>query len=136
MRAEDVLPYRKPWVLIDTIVQCSEADGVVARKHVSSSDFYVLGHFPGYSIYPGMLLLEGIVQASGLLMERGIAEGGGRRDMKARFLQPVRPGDTVTYAVKRIREDRRSVVFAAEGTVDGRKVVRAFVEFGKGGEAD
>lgn len=136
MRAEDVLPYRKPWVLIDTIVKCSEADGVVACKHVSSSDFYVLGHFPGYSIYPGMLLLEGIVQAAGLLMERGIIEGGGRRDMKVRFLQPVRPGDTVTYAVKRIREDRRSVVFAAEGMVDGRKVVRAFVEFGKGGEAD
>lgn len=120
---------KKPWVLIDQVVECT-FDQITCTKHVSSSDLFLVGHFPAASVYPGVLLLEGLRQAADLLLARNGAGAAAPRLMEARFLAPVLPGHTVVYTVSATETGA-----VGEWRVNGRgrvgeqEVVRATLHF-------
>lgn len=104
-----ILPHRFPMLLIDRVIEKND-DRVVAMKNVSASEVFFVGHFPGYPIYPGVLIIEGLAQAAGVMLLKpnegviplflGIDE--------ARFKSEVRPGDTLIYDVK-LKESKLGV---------------------------
>src|SRR5882672_2872430 len=93
-----VLPHRYPFLLIDRIVEHQPKERIVAVKNVTINEPFFTGHFPGYPIMPGVLVVEAMAQAAGALL---LTEVEDRKDKlmvftgieKARFRRPVVPGD-------------------------------------------
>jgi UDP-3-O-[3-hydroxymyristoyl] N-acetylglucosamine deacetylase/3-hydroxyacyl-[acyl-carrier-protein] dehydratase len=121
----DVLPHRYPFVMIDRVVEFKGADELVAIKNVTFNEPYFNGHFPGNPVMPGVLQLEAMAQAAGILVIR-------RNNWvprpaffmsadKVKFRKPVRPGDQLRIHAKLTRV-RSSMTAAAEVscTVDGQ----------------
>ncbi|SDZ37827.1 hypothetical protein [Bacillus sp. 166amftsu] len=100
----------KPWILFDNIIT-KEKEKIVTMKFISHSDYFLTGHFENYSVYPGVLLLEGIKQSA---MEMECLMGYELQKIQARFLQPVLPGIIVTYDINLIRENEL-IELKAEG---------------------
>ena len=112
MRAEQILgllPHRYPFLLIDRVIELTD-DKVVALKNVTFNEPHFQGHFPGRPIMPGVLILEAMAQAAGVLVFS--AEPPGDRDRSvyyyvgidnARFKKPVTPGDALHLDVSLTR---------------------------------
>ncbi|WP_448522899.1 3-hydroxyacyl-ACP dehydratase FabZ [Pseudothermotoga sp.] len=121
-----ILPHRFPILLVDKVIERDEKK-IVAIKNVTISEIFFLGHFPDYPIYPGVLIIEGMAQAAGLLLLKP--------DQKlvplflgidnARFKSPVRPGDVLRYEVEVIESKLNVVKVKAKASVDGRIVATA-----------
>ena len=96
-RVLDVLPHRFPFVLIDRVISMDGETSLTALKNVSVNEPFFPGHFPGHPVMPGVLQLEAMAQAAGiLLLRRGSAEGKVAFFMsadKVKFRKPVVPGD-------------------------------------------
>jgi len=112
------------FLLIDRITQWEPGVGGTAIKNVALSEDFFDDHFPMKPIMPGVLMLEGMAQLAGLLLEEGVRAQSGR-DVKAlmsivekaKFRSPVRPGDTIEYRAQ----------VASVNELGGRAVVRASV---------
>jgi 3-hydroxyacyl-[acyl-carrier-protein] dehydratase len=135
MRPEELLPDRKPWILIDKVVQYVSGKQIVTKKHISTSDFFIAGHFPSYSVYPGMLLLEGLKQSAELLNylsdhERSLSENSSytrflMTSCDARFLLPAVPGDTIEYIVELVSSVDGLFEYRGEGLKNDKVGIRA-----------
>src|SRR5690348_12495458 len=99
-----ILPHRYPFLLIDRVVDLTRRQRVVAIKNVTFNEPFFQGHFPGYPIMPGVLIVEAIAQAGGALLLTEIPD----RDQKlmlftgierAKFRKPVTPGDQLRVEV-------------------------------------
>jgi len=103
-RILDTLPHRYPFLMIDRVVEFIGEDALVAIKNVSINEPFFQGHFPGNPVMPGVLQLEAMAQASGILMlRRGSSEGKTSLFMsadKVKFRKPVRPGDQLIINAK------------------------------------
>jgi beta-hydroxyacyl-ACP dehydratase FabZ len=100
-----VLPHRYPFLLVDRVLELVPGERVVALKNVTVNEPYFQGHFPGHPVVPGVLLVEGLAQAGGLLLLHDHEEREGKllyftSIEKARFRRPVVPGDQVRYEVE------------------------------------
>ena len=100
-----VLPHRYPFLLVDRVLELVPGQRVVALKNVTVNEQYFQGHFPGHPVVPGVLLVEGLAQAGGLLLLHDHEEREGKllyftSIEKARFRRPVVPGDQVRYEVE------------------------------------
>lgn len=127
-----MLPQRYPFLLVDRVLECKPGDSLTALKNVSINEPYFQGHFPGMPIMPGVLILEALAQATGLLAfysMRGGAREGVRYYLvgvdKARFKRPVRPGDQLVMDVKFVRLVRGIYQISAVGRVDEQVVASA-----------
>src|SRR3954469_6939110 len=126
-RIMDALPHRYPFIMIDRVVEFIGEDALVAIKNVSINEPYFQGHFPGNPVMPGVLQLEAMAQAGGILMlRRGSAEGKTSLFMsadKVKFRKPVRPGDQLIINAK-LTKIRGNKLATAEitCTVDGQVV--------------
>jgi UDP-3-O-[3-hydroxymyristoyl] N-acetylglucosamine deacetylase/3-hydroxyacyl-[acyl-carrier-protein] dehydratase len=133
-RILDTLPHRYPFVLVDRVAEFVGEDAIVAIKNVSINEPFFQGHFPGNPVMPGVLQLEAMAQAAGLLMlRRGSAEGKATLFMsadKVKFRKPVRPGDQLILNAK-LTKTRGAKLAAAEVTctVDGQVVSSAELMF-------
>lgn len=99
---EHLLPFPKPWILVDRVLHSDRAAHISTCKLISLSDYFLQGHFQDYSVYPGVLLIEGIRQSVYLLLEpdRSVEQSPIEfLDMQVRFLSPVTPGDIVKFSV-------------------------------------
>jgi UDP-3-O-[3-hydroxymyristoyl] N-acetylglucosamine deacetylase/3-hydroxyacyl-[acyl-carrier-protein] dehydratase len=111
-RLLDTLPHRYPFVMIDRVVEFVGEDELVAIKNVTINEPYFTGHFPGNPVMPGVLQVESMAQAAGvLLLRRGSAEGKVALLMsadKVKFRKAVRPGDQLVINAKlsRIRGNK------------------------------
>lgn len=122
---------RKPWIMFDRVLTAS-ANRTITSKNISQSDYFIRGHFEAYSIYPGLLLAEGIIQSA------GFGPGSGEiHDLSIRFVRPVVPGDVVIYDTSKI-DAAEGTRIEARGTVEGELVVRLLctVVSREGGIAD
>jgi UDP-3-O-[3-hydroxymyristoyl] N-acetylglucosamine deacetylase / 3-hydroxyacyl-[acyl-carrier-protein] dehydratase len=127
-----VLPHRYPFLMIDRVTKI-EGNKITAIKNVTVNEPYFEGHFPNHPIMPGVLQLEAIAQAAGILMLRQ-AENFGKiayfmSAENVKWRKPVRPGDTVTIAVELVKA--RAKIGKAKGicSVDGETVSEADVTF-------
>jgi UDP-3-O-[3-hydroxymyristoyl] N-acetylglucosamine deacetylase/3-hydroxyacyl-[acyl-carrier-protein] dehydratase len=126
-RILDTLPHRYPFVMLDRVVEFIGEDALVAIKNVSINEPFFQGHFPNNPVMPGVLQLEAMAQAAGILMlRRGSSEGKTSLFMsadKVKFRKPVRPGDQLIINAK-LTKTRGAKLATAEVTctVDGTVV--------------
>jgi 3-hydroxyacyl-[acyl-carrier-protein] dehydratase len=127
-----LLPHRYPFLLIDRVIEMEPRKRIVAIKNVTINEPQFQGHFPGYPIMPGVLMVEAIAQAGGALLLSEIPD----RDSKlmlftsienARFRRPVTPGDQLRIEVTVINWRSRAVKMGGSITVDGKLVCDAVV---------
>jgi UDP-3-O-[3-hydroxymyristoyl] N-acetylglucosamine deacetylase/3-hydroxyacyl-[acyl-carrier-protein] dehydratase len=133
-RILDILPHRYPFIMIDRVLEIKEDDELRAIKNVTINEPYFQGHFPGHPVMPGVLQIEAMAQAAGLLMLRKANfENKIAYFMscdKVKFRQAVRPGDQIEICVKLIKL-RDNKIGVAEGVckVDNKIVSSAEVMF-------
>jgi 3-hydroxyacyl-[acyl-carrier-protein] dehydratase len=132
MNVEDIkeyLPQRYPFLLVDRVVEMELGKSIVAYKNVTVNEPFFIGHFPGQSIMPGVLIIEALAQAAGVLgfksQEKKPKDGYlyyfvGADNVRLR--RPVVPGDQLMLEASIITNRRGIYKFAAKATVDGELV--------------
>jgi 3-hydroxyacyl-[acyl-carrier-protein] dehydratase len=126
------LPHRYPFLLIDRVLELEPDRRVVAIKNVTINEPYFVGHFPHLPVMPGVLVVEAMAQAAGVL---SFATMGRRSDDnsvfyfagidEARFKRPVVPGDQLRLEVDILRKSRLLWKFKGSASVDGQIVAEA-----------
>jgi len=125
-----VLPHRYPFLLVDRVLEIESRRRIVAIKNVTIDEPFFNGHFPGHPVVPGVLLIEGMAQAAAILLLHELPE----REQKlfyfasierARFRQPVVPGDQVRYEVEMLRLRPRYCKLSGRALVDGQVAAEA-----------
>ena len=126
------LPHRYPFLLIDRVTEFKTGESLVGYKNVTYNEPFFQGHFPERPVMPGVLLLEAMAQATGLLAFKTVDRGARRESLyflvgidKARFKQPVEPGDQVVLSANLLRSKRGIWVFDCKASVDGNVVASA-----------
>ena len=130
----DTLPHRYPFLLIDRVIEYTAFESITAIKNVSINEPFFQGHFPGHPIMPGVLILESMAQATGMLAfysNKARSESGHVYYLvgidKARFKKPVTAGDQLVLKATLNRELRGIYRFEASAKVNN--VVVATAEF-------
>jgi 3-hydroxyacyl-[acyl-carrier-protein] dehydratase len=129
------LPQRYPVLMIDRVKECQPGKRVVALKNVSANEPYFQGHFPGRPIMPGVLILEAMAQAAGVLVLSADSAGGKHHENvyyyvgidNARFKKPVIPGDQLEIEVKLERLLRGIGKFSCVARVAGEVAAEATI---------
>ncbi|BAF69654.1 3-hydroxyacyl-ACP dehydratase FabZ [Nitratiruptor sp. SB155-2] len=132
---QKILPHRYPFLLVDRVVELEKGKSVKAYKNVSISEPVFEGHFPGHPIYPGVMIIEGMAQAGGVLafLSSSEEEQEAAKDKvvyfmsidKAKFRNPVRPGDKLEYHLEVIKHRGSIWVLDGKAYVDGNLVAEA-----------
>lgn len=129
---EELLPFRKPAILIDEL-SSGGPDRIVTKKLISHSDFFLQGHFADRSVYPGMLLIEGMLQSTQLFHPQGsVPSVLSPFRIRARFLEPVRPGNTVQYELDLNIAEPNGVSVVGKGSIGSKIVAMAQLSWGMG----
>ena len=126
------LPHRYPFLLIDKVVDYEIGNYLVGIKNVTINEPFFPGHFPEKPVMPGVLILEALAQATGILAFKTVnkrPEDGSLYYLvgidEARFKQPVEPGDQLKLNVKVVKEKRGVWKFSGEASVEGNLVASA-----------
>jgi 3-hydroxyacyl-[acyl-carrier-protein] dehydratase len=126
------LPHRYPFLLVDRVLECVSGKHIVALKNVTANEQFFVGHFPGRPVMPGVMILEALAQAAGILCFV-TADVYPDENLKlyfagmdaVRFRRPVLPGDQVRLEARLERRIRTIWKFATTATVDGQEVCAA-----------
>lgn len=125
----DLLPHRYPFLLLDRVTEFNSGESIKGYKNITINEPCFTGHFPGHPIFPGVLILEAMAQAAGVL---GFKTKGKTDELylyagidKARFKRPVIPGDRLNFEVVLIKERRGIWKFSGVAAVDGDEVCSA-----------
>ncbi|NPA66415.1 MAG: 3-hydroxyacyl-ACP dehydratase FabZ [Epsilonproteobacteria bacterium] len=132
---QKILPHRYPFLLIDRVTELTVGESLIGYKNVSISEPVFQGHFPGHPIYPGVMILEGMAQAGGILAFKSmgdLTEEEVKNKVvyfmsidKAKFRNPVRPGDKLEYRVSVIKHKGNIWVLDGKAYVDDKLVSEA-----------
>ena len=130
---EALLPHRYPFLLVDRILECTPGQGAKGMKCVTVNEPFFQGHFPGYKVMPGVLIIEALAQVGAVAIlfvpeNKGkLALFGGIKN--ARFKRQVRPGDVLELECE-LTAQRGPVGFGtATATVNGKTVCKAELTF-------
>jgi 3-hydroxyacyl-[acyl-carrier-protein] dehydratase len=126
------LPHRYPFLLVDRVIECVSGQHIVALKNVTANEQFFVGHFPGRPVMPGVMILEALAQAAGILCFV-TADVYPDENVKfyfagmdgVRFRRPVLPGDQLLLKATLERRIRTIWKFATTATVDGQEVCAA-----------
>ena len=128
------LPHRYPFLLVDRVLECIPGKRITALKNVTFNEPYFPGHFPHRPVMPGVIIIEALAQAAGILAFRTvdvIPDVNTRFYFvaidKARFRKPVVPGDSLHIRVEKQQSRRNVWKFSCVATVDGARVADAVV---------
>jgi 3-hydroxyacyl-[acyl-carrier-protein] dehydratase len=126
------LPHRYPFLMVDRVLDCVPGESLTAIKNVSVNEPFFIGHFPGASIMPGVLIIEALAQATGLLGFRTMSEEPSNDLLYmlvgvdgVRFKRQVVPGDQLLLKVKLKRRSKVIWKFTCEASVDEEIVTTA-----------
>ena len=126
-----MLPHRYPFLLIDRVVEAEPGKRVLCYKSVSANEPFFQGHFPNRPVMPGVLVIEALAQAGGILSQ--VTHGGGLEGRlsylvkvdNAKFSRMVVPGDRLDLEVGIKREIRNMTLYSGVASVDGEQVACA-----------
>ena len=132
----EIIPHRPPFLLIDTIEELEVGVRAVGKKCVSMNEPYFQGHFPGYPVMPGVLIIESLAQVGAVAM-LSFPEMKGKTAFfagidKAKFRKKVLPGDVLMLETSIIKVKGPIGIGKAVATVDGKKVCEAELTFAIG----
>ena len=127
----ELLPHRYPFLLLDRVVEFEHGKRVLAYKNVTGNEHFFQGHFPDRPVMPGVLVIESLAQAGGVLSQ--LTHGGsltGRLSYlvkvdNAKFSRMVVPGDRLDLDVEIRREIRNMTLYCGVARVDGEQVACA-----------
>lgn len=126
------LPHRYPFLLVDRVTECIPHERLTAYKNVTVNEPFFQGHFPHRPVMPGVLILEALAQATGLLAFATLGSPPEGNQLyyfvgvdNARFKKPVEPGDQLMLDVEIVRVVKGVWKFKAVATVDGKAVANA-----------
>ncbi len=126
------LPHRYPFLLVDRVVECLPGERIRAIKNVTYNEPYFVGHFPHQPVMPGVMIIEALAQAAGILAFRtaGVIPDETTRFYfagidKARFRKPVIPGDQVTLTATLERSIKTIWRFSTVALVGDEEVASA-----------
>ncbi|MDP8034341.1 3-hydroxyacyl-ACP dehydratase FabZ [Pasteurella atlantica] len=125
-----LLPHRYPFLLVDRVIDFEEGKWITAIKNVTANEPCFTGHFPKQPIFPGVLIMESLAQAMGILAFKTHQLEGGEIFYfaginNARFKKPVLPGDQMKLQVNILKEMRGVIRFTGTVTVEGKTVCEA-----------
>ena len=128
---QKLLPHRYPVLLVDRVTEFERSSRIVCHKNVSINEPFFQGHFPGHPVMPGVLVLEALAQAGGLLIQMSKQEDSGGKVFylvkidNAKFSNMVVPGDRLDLCVSLKRTIRNMALFDSIARVDGEQVACA-----------
>jgi 3-hydroxyacyl-[acyl-carrier-protein] dehydratase len=127
----EILPHRYPMLLVDRILEL-EADRIVGIKNVTANEPFFAGHFPGYPVMPGVLIVESMAQVAGVLILKDIPGSKNRPVLlvsikEAKFRKPVVPGDTLRIEMKVLKRRSNAALMAGQAKVGDTLVAEAEV---------
>lgn len=127
---EKILPHRYPFLLIDRIVEFKLDEKIIAIKNVTRNEPFFNGHFPGHPIMPGVLIVEAMAQAGGILLLNGLENVDETLVLfmsidNCKFRKPVTPGDQLMIEVELVSRKRSICAIKGKATVDGQVVCEA-----------
>ncbi|MFT3742581.1 MAG: 3-hydroxyacyl-ACP dehydratase FabZ [Gammaproteobacteria bacterium] len=127
-----LLPHRYPFLLIDKVLKFEPFQSLVAVKNVTINEPFFVGHFPGEPVMPGVLILEALAQASGIIILKSDPTIKHEENLfllvgvdNVRFKRMVVPGDVLQLNVELIRHKQNIYKFQGTGTVNGEVVCSA-----------
>ncbi len=129
LQIQAILPHRYPFLLIDRVLEIERKKKIVAIKNVTINEPFFQGHFPSVPVMPGVLLVEAMAQAGGVLLLTEVEDRHDKLIMftgieKARFRRPVVPGDQVRFEVELLawKEMGGAIIvrMAGKATVEGK----------------
>jgi len=130
----EYLPHRYPMLLVDRVVELTLGESIVAYKNLSINETVFQGHFPDHPVFPGVLIIEALAQAAGILgfktMDKKPADGSIYYFVgvdKVRFRRPVTPGDRLDLMASIVSERRGIWKFNCRAECDGELVCDATI---------
>ena len=126
-----LLPHRPPFLLVDRVVAFEKDKSLTALKAVTMNEPHFVGHFPGHPVMPGVLILEALAQAGGLLVKASMTVDTTDKVTylmaidNARFRKPVVPGDRLELHVEIVKQKGPIWKTRGTGIVDGEVVAEA-----------
>ncbi len=130
----EYLPHRYPFLLVDRVTELNLGDSIVAYKNVTVNEPFFNGHFPDHPVMPGVLVIEAMAQAAGILgcktMDKTPQDGSIYYFVgsdKLRFKRPVVPGDKLQLDAAIVSEKRGIWKFDCRASVDGQLVASATI---------
>ncbi len=126
-----VLPHRYPFLMVDRILEIG-ADNIVGLKNVTINEPHFTGHFPGYPVMPGVLIIEAMAQVAGILVGKMAPHTRGKIMFlasveNAKFRKPVVPGDQLKIEMKMVRLKHSVAKIQGVATVDAQTVAEAML---------
>ena len=133
IRIQALMPHRYPFLLIDRVIELEPHQRIRAIKNVTINEPFFVGHFPGHPVMPGLLVVEAMAQAGGLLSQLSLAEEPEKSEKlfylvkvdNARFNRMVVPGDQLDFEVVLTRTIRNMAQYDCLARVDGKTVASA-----------
>jgi len=132
---QKILPHRFPFLLVDRIIKLTPGEYVEGLKNISISEPVFQGHFPDHPIYPGVMIIEGMAQAGGVLAFKSMSNATQEEIEnkvvyfmsidKAKFRAPVTPGDQLIYKISVIKNKGAVWQLDAKAYVDDKVVAQA-----------
>jgi 3-hydroxyacyl-[acyl-carrier-protein] dehydratase len=120
------LPHRYPFLLIDRVLEFNKGESLTGIKNVTYNEPFFQGHFPQRPVMPGVLILEAMAQATGLLAFRTLENTADRDSLyflvgmdRVRFKRPVEPGDQLLLSARLLKTKRGIWIFDCDARVDG-----------------
>ncbi len=125
------LPHRYPMLMVDRIIEIGE-DAIVGIKNVTVNEPHFIGHFPGFPVMPGVLIVEAMAQIGGILVGKVAPHVRGKimflaSVTEAKFRKPVVPGDQLRVEMKILRLKYSVAKMQGTATVDGQVVAEAIL---------
>lgn len=121
----EMIPHRYPILLVDRVIELTKGESATSIKNVTMNEPQFMGHFPGYPVMPGVLIIEAMAQTAALVVVDFLGEGAKGKVVyfmtidNARFRKPVVPGDTMHVRVEKIRSRGPVWKFKGVATVNG-----------------
>ncbi len=131
LQIQELLPHRYPFLLVDKVIECLPKERLLACKNVTFNEPFFQGHFPDNPVFPGVLMVEALAQATALLTSQSDDQFGAGTTYflagvdKARFKKQVGPGDQLMLEVVYTKSRRNIWSFECRAEVDGKLAASA-----------